>query len=436
MSKFSRSNPAEATAVTRALSSVRRPIVVVGGGVVGAACAHYLAAAGAPVLLIDKLEFGRGCSHGNCGYVSPSHVLPLCRPGAITSSLTTLFQRNSPFKLRFRLDPHFWYWLWKFARRCNQVDMIQAGHARHALLQSSRALFDELFAQKILQDCEWEAHGLLFVHKSRSHFENYAKTDELLRREFGVGAIPLVESELLKKEPSLLPGIGGAWLYECDAHLRPDRLMAAWRQRLIKAGVTIREHCELVSLEEGDHSISALITSAGRLEVDQVVFATGAWSRLLQSRFKTVIPIEPGKGYSITMPRPAICPKYPMIFEQHRVAVTPFQSGYRLGSTMEFAGFDPTLREDRLKLLTDAASLYLKEPIAEPVEERWFGWRPMSSDGIPLIGQIPTFKNAWLAAGHSMLGLSMSTGTGKLIAELLTGKHPHIDPHPYRLNRF
>lgn len=138
----------------------------------------------------------------------------------------------------------------------------------------------------------------------------------------------------------------------------------------------------------------------------------------------------------MTMPRPSICPKYPMIFEEHRVAITPMQSGYRIGSTMEFAGYDTSLNEARLSLLTNGAKHYLREPLCEPVQEKWYGWRPMSADGVPLIGQLPKFKNAWLAAGHSMLGLSMGAGTGKLIAELVTGTTPHIDPQPYRVDRF
>ncbi|SFI47755.1 D-amino-acid dehydrogenase [Planctomicrobium piriforme] len=411
-------------------------MVVVGGGVVGAACAHYLAVAGAPVLLIDKGDFGQGCSHGNCGYVSPSHILPLCRPGAVSSALRTFFRRNSPFQMRFRLDPAFWSWMWQFARRCNQIDMLQAGHARHSLLQSSRQLFDELLSEKVLEDIDWEAKGLLFVHQTRSHFEHYGETNELLTKEFGVGATPIREAELLEMEPALKPGVAGAWLYDCDAHLRSDKLMEAWQKRLVHDGVSIRENCELISLEEGDGAISAVNTTAGRIEVDQVVVATGAWTRLLSRQLRARIPIEPGKGYSITMRRPALCPTYPMIFEEHRVAVTPFASGYRIGSTMEFAGFDPTLRRDRLSLLTDAAAKYLHEPMAEPVLESWYGWRPMSCDGVPLIGRVPSFRNAWMAAGHSMLGVSMSTGTGKLISELVTGKHPHIDPHPYRVDRF
>ncbi|WP_437228072.1 NAD(P)/FAD-dependent oxidoreductase [Planctomicrobium sp. SH661] len=414
----------------------RRPIVVVGGGVIGASCAHSLAEAGAPVLLLDKGEFGQGCSHGNCGYVSPSHILPLCKPGAIGASLRTLLRRNSPFQLRFQWSWQFWSWMWRFARHCNQIDMIHAGHARHALLTASRELYSSMIASGVLRDCEWETKGLLFVHQSQEHFDKFADTDALLRKEFGLGAKAIAEPDLLKLEPTLKPGIAGAWFYECDAHLRPDKLMDAWQARLVSDGVSLRERCELIDIEQGDSGVSAVITTAGRIEVDQVVFATGAWTRLMKKQLRIPLPIEPGKGYSITMRRPNRCPKYPMIFEDHRVAVTPFASGFRVGSTMEFAGFDPSLKPARLKLLTDAARRYLHEPLTEPFLEKWSGWRPMSADGVPLIGRIPHLKNAWIAAGHSMLGVSMAPSTGRLIAELITGRHPHVDPHPYRVDRF
>jgi len=118
------------------------------------------------------------------------------------------------------------------------------------------------------------------------------------------------------------------------------------------------------------------------------------------------------------------------------VAVTPFRSGYRLGSTMEFAGYDSSLDPRRLELLTNAARLYLHTPGAEPIEERWFGWRPMTPDGLPLVGRSPALPNLWLAAGHNMLGLSMAPATGRLVAELLSGRPPHIDPAPYEPTRF
>ena len=190
----------------------------------------------------------------------------------------------------------------------------------------------------------------------------------------------------------------------------------------------------LVLINTSSNTIT--ITDTGTLKPRETIFATGAWSPLLQGELGCRIPVQPGKGYSMTMVRPEQCPKYPMIFEEHRVAVTPLTNAYRLGSTMEFAGYDASLNRKRLGLLSAGARHYLHTPTAEPVLEEWTGWRPMSCDGKPIIGRIPRLNNAWLATGHSMLGLSMATGTGKLVAQLLTGQPTHIDPHPYRVDRF
>jgi D-amino-acid dehydrogenase len=125
-----------------------------------------------------------------------------------------------------------------------------------------------------------------------------------------------------------------------------------------------------------------------------------------------------------------------LIFEEHRVAVTPLRSGFRLGSTMEFAGYDATLNRRRLDYLRQAARLYLHEPACEPVEEEWYGWRPMTWDGKPIIDRSPALANVVIAAGHNMLGLSMAPATGKLVQELLDGKPPHLDLAPYSVRRF
>jgi D-amino-acid dehydrogenase len=180
----------------------------------------------------------------------------------------------------------------------------------------------------------------------------------------------------------------------------------------------------------------AVSTAGGELAADAFVLAAGAWTPLLNDHLGCRLPIQPGKGYSVTTARPAICPKLPLIFEEHRVAVTPMQSGYRLGSMMEFVGYDDSIPPKRIGYLKEAASLYLHEPAGEPVEETWFGWRPMTPDGLPVIGPSPAMNNVLIAAGHNMLGLSMAPGTGRLVAELLDGRPPHIDPAPYSPGRF
>jgi len=312
--------------------------------------------------------------------------------------------------------------------------MLRSAAGIAALLNSSRRLFDEFLSEERI-DCDWETKGLLFVFQTRTAFEHYAHTDELLRERFGMPARRFDGDAVSGLEPALKPGLAGGYLYEGDAHLRPDRLMSELRRVLIGMGVEVRDRCEVLGLVRDANRAKAVRTTFGEIDADQFVMATGACTPLLNRELGGTVPIQPGKGYSITMPRPVVCPSYPLIFEEHRVAVTPFASGYRLGSTMEFAGYDETVNRSRLSLLTDAAKLYLRDPLAEPVQEAWWGWRPMTYDGLPVIDRSPAMGNVMIAAGHNMLGLPMATATGKLVAELLGAGPPHIDPAPYALRR-
>ncbi|MFM7168582.1 MAG: NAD(P)/FAD-dependent oxidoreductase [Planctomycetaceae bacterium] len=408
--------------------------VVIGGGVIGGFTAWYLAQAGHRVTLIEQSQFGKQCSHGNCGYVSPSHVIPLARPGQVLKGLkgmltTQTALRINPAKLTM-LAP----WLLKFALRCNSRAMMEAGKACHPLLQSSAALYREVFEQQNML-VDWKTDGLLFVFRDQHEFDAYAESDAWLRKHFDMPAEPFAGAALTALEPALKPGLAGAWLYRCDAHLRPGKLMSELKRIITAAGVRVLEQTAMKSFAGGNGRALAVETTGETLTADNFVVAVGAWAPLLQQSLGVKLPIQPGKGYSITMARPKLCPKYPMILEECHVAITPFEEGYRVGSTMEFSGYDTSLNRARLNYLRSGAAEYLHEPTAEPVEEEWYGWRPMTADGIPYIDRSPRYGNVWIAAGHSMLGISMGTGTGKLVSELITGAKPHVDPALYRIRR-
>ena len=344
-------------------------IVVIGGGVIGAMCAWYLTQAGRSVTVLDRGSFGGACSHGNCGFISPSHVLPLTTPGGIQKALRSMLNSESPFYIKPRFSPALWRWLWNFARRCNQRDMLAAAGSLHRLLQSSKELYADLINGERL-DCQWQQAGLLFVYRDEHEFHEFAATNQLILEQFGLAAEPIESSALATMEPALKPGLGGAWYYRCDSHLRPDRLMAEMKRVLLARGVRIIENCACEELVIEHGQARAAKTAQGEIPGRQFVAATGAWTPHWRQLLGCRIPIQPGKGYSITMPRPSICPKYPLIFEQHRVAITPLPSCYRIGSTMEFAGYDSSINERRLKVLTNSASLYLREPYCEPVLEK------------------------------------------------------------------
>src|SRR5258708_3557056 len=162
-------------------------IVIVGGGVIGAACAYYLSADGHQVTLLDRGEFGRGCSHANCGYVCPSHVLPLATPSAVGQTLKAMLARNSPFSIKPRLSWSLFSWLWQFARRCNVHDMMHSAVGIQALLNSSRKLYDDWLRDESI-DCEWDTHGLLFVFRTLEAMNHHSETDHLLREQFNMPA--------------------------------------------------------------------------------------------------------------------------------------------------------------------------------------------------------------------------------------------------------
>ncbi|MEX0729045.1 MAG: FAD-dependent oxidoreductase [Planctomycetaceae bacterium] len=415
----------------------QRRIVIIGGGIIGLACADEFSRAGWQATVVDKGEIGHGCSHGNCGLVCPSHVLPLAEPGAIGKAMKSLFQRNSPFRVKPRFDLALMSWFWQFARRCNERDLLASAAGCHALLQSSMTLYHELMEREVF-DCDWETQGLLFVYRHQREMEAYAAIDRLLTEHFQMSAQRFTGDELVGFEPTLKPGLAGGWYYPDDAHVRSDRLIAEWRKSLLARGVRMIEQREFQQFVGGaSGEVAGIVTkNNGEFTGDQFLIATGAWTPMLSDALKIRLPIQPGKGYSLTVPRPERSPRVPMIFPEHKVAATPWRSGFRLGSIMEFAGYDTSLSPSRLQLLRDGAKPYLHTPIPAIADEEWFGWRPMTYDSLPIIDRVPHFKNVWIAAGHNMLGLSMAPATGRLLRELVEGKPPHIDPRPYRAGRF
>lgn len=416
--------------------SDEKRVLVIGGGVIGMACGHYLRQAGFQVTVIDQAKIGDACSKGNCGFVCPSHVLPLAEPGAIGSSVAMLLQSGGPLKVKWRFDRSFWNWMANFAKRCNERDMLESARGIQALLASSMELYETLVADGSVH-CEWQKRGMLFAYKRQAALDAYASTNRLLTEKFNEPARKLSGKELQEFEPALAKQLAGAWYFEHDAHLRPDRLLATWRSYLAEQGVRFIEQRTLQRFDQQAKRASCAIASGDPFVADYFVVATGAWTPRLASILGYQVPIEPGKGYSVTLPRPEKCPTYPIIFPERRVAVTPMESGLRLGSMMEFVGYDESIRPERLRVLTSTAAEYLPDlKLDETWPEKWFGWRPMTYDSRPVIGPCPGFDNVFLATGHNMLGLSMAPATGKLVAELVTGARPHISASPYDPARF
>jgi len=200
--------------------------------------------------------------------------------------------------------------------------------------------------------------------------------------------------------------------------------------------VEVVEQAEVQSLDLREGRLQGVNTSAGYQPAELAVVATGAEAPRFAQPLGCKLPIQPGKGYSLTLSPVPQPPAHPMIFESHHVAITPLEGALRIGSTMEFAGYDRSINRRRMELLWRSAREHLREvPETDSVVE-WAGWRPMTYDGLPCIDRAPAAENVVVAAGNGMIGVASAPATGRLAAELAVGAAPFIDPQPYALRRF
>lgn len=417
-----------------AASTATDDVLILGGGVIGLACAHYLVEAGRSVRIIERGTLGAATSFGNCGTITPSHAPPLAAPGMISKALRWMLQPDAPLYIRPRLDPALAHWLFRFALRCNARDWRESAIGKFALLDQSRREI-EAMVDGLGLACEFTASGFRYVHRDAATLDK-ALTDLPKLREIGIAAHALDPKALADAEPALLPGMAGSIEFPGDAQFRPDAFTRELARSLRQRGVAIEEGTAVVGFDAASGRIDGVRTERGNFHAREVVSAFGPWSAGLLHSLGLRLPIQPGKGYSITYSRPALAPRLPMVLRERSVCVTSWGSGFRLGSTMEFSGYDDRLNRTRLDALERAAREYLREPVGAERREEWFGWRPMTWDDLPLVGKATGYDNLWLATGHGMMGMSMSAGTGQLLSQLMTGGETAIDPRPYRPQRF
>ena len=417
------------------MDASRSDVLILGGGVVGLSCALYLLKAGARVRVLEQGTPGCGSSHGNCGTITPSHAAPLAMPGMLGVALRSMFRADAPLYLNPRIDGPRLRWLMGFARRCNWRDFEHAAQARAAILQRSRHLLGALIRDERL-DCEFVEAGLLYVYRqSRQMVDDEHHHASLLDR-LGIPVQRLRGDEVEAMEPALKSGVLGGLFHPEDARLRPDRYVAELARLVRERGGVIETGAKIERFETDGRRIVRVVTSRGDFAGERVLLALGAWSPLLGQRLGLRLPMQPGKGYSLTYTRPTHAPRHAMVLRDVSVCVTTWESGFRLGSTMEFSGYAEGLNRRRLDALRRGAAEGLREPEGPELQEEWWGWRPMSVDEVPIIGPSTRWSNLHLATAHGMLGVSMSAATGELVAAQLNETTPSFDPAPYAPARF
>jgi D-amino-acid dehydrogenase len=402
-------------------------ILVIGAGVIGLSTAYYCARRGFRVTVIDRNPEQRdGCSFGNAGMVTPSHFVPLAAPGMVALGLKWMWNPESPFYIKPRLNPELMLWGWKFMRAANARHVERSAPLLRDLSFASRTCFEELAALPA-NDFGLVKKGLVMLCKTQeslAHESAFAKQ----ANELGVPAEVLDAKGLAKLDPDVTMDAAGGVYFPKDCHLSPNRFMAGLKQQCDATGVQFLWCTDVRNFTHDVPRITAVKTTAGEFNADEIVLAGGSWTPVIARELGLRIPMQAGKGYSLTLPRPRELPQICAILTEARVAVTPMGEALRFGGTMEIAGLNEEINPVRVQGIIKAASRYYPKftPDQFADVQPWRGLRPCSPDGLPYIGRTGKFSNLSIATGHAMMGLTLGPITGRLLAEILSGEKPSI----------
>ncbi|MBN1222036.1 MAG: FAD-dependent oxidoreductase [Candidatus Aminicenantes bacterium] len=409
-------------------------VLIIGGGAIGVCSAYYLAKKGVSVSLCDMKGVASGCSEANAGLIVPSYIIPLANSGAFSQGIRWMMHSDSPFYIKPQLDFSLLRWIWRFWKASKGPQVEKGMRTLKGLSYASSALFEALIREESIQ-CNYRKDGWLFVYRTKKGFLAGREEAHLLESH-GVQAKVLKADETLEMEPTLLPGIAGAVHYPEDAHLDPAAFVCGLADRLKDKGVAVLEQTEVTGFEAHSGTIKSVRTTQGDFHPRQVIVAAGSWSPGILRFVKRRLPVQPAKGYSITLEKPGNCPKIPLYLGESKVAVTPLEKTLRLGGTLELTGMDFSIKKRRVDAVKSASREYLGQ--IEGLDEGafWSGLRPCSPDGLPVISRVSGYSNLYVATGHGMLGISLAPVTGELISQLVIGQTPDIDMTPFSADRF
>ncbi len=414
-------------------------VLVLGSGVIGTTLAYYLAKAGHQVTVVDRqpgpaLE----TSFANAGEVSPGYSAPWAGPGVPLKAIKWMLMHHSPLVIKPMLDPAMWRWGLSMLRNCTEA-AYQVNKSRMVrVAEYSRDCMKALRAETGISYDE-RAKGTVQLFRTQKQLDGIGKDVDILK-EFGVPFQVLDRAGYLEYEPALAPVqekfVGALRLPgdETGDCFKFTQNLARMAEAL---GVKFLFGTAIEGIEQDGRRITGIRTAAGTLTADQYVLALGSYSTALLKTVGIDIPVYPVKGYSITVPitNPAMAPESTLMDETHKVAVTRLGDRIRVGGTAQLSGFDLSLDESRRKTLEFIVSDLFPKGGDVSKAEFWTGLRPMTPDGTPIIGKT-RYANLMLSTGHGTLGWTMAAGTGRVIADLISGRVPEISVEDLSVARY
>jgi D-amino-acid dehydrogenase len=413
--------------------------VVLGAGVVGVATAWYLAEGGYRVTVIDRQPAaGLETSFANGALVTPSMSDPWAAPGVPALIVKYWGREDAPFLLRARALPGMAGWGLRFLRNCAPARWRENTETVLRLGLYSRDALDALTAATGIAYDRIE-RGNLRVYQDAAALEHAAKSAEMYRG-LGLPVDVLDGPACVALEPALRPVAGSL---AGGVHYKGDRagdalvFTQALAARAAARGVGFQFGTTILGLETEGDRVSAVLTDKGRVAGERFVLALASYSAPLARSIGLSLPIQPVKGYSVTLPLGGwnSAPTLPIVDYDRKIAVVQLGQRIRIAGTAEFAGYDTSPNPRRGAAVLDAFSALFPEHPSTGQAQHWHGLRPMTPDGRPIIGAT-RFRNLFVNSGHGPLGWTLACGSGKALADLIDGRRPEIDMEGFSLGRF
>ena len=414
-------------------------VLVLGGGVIGVASAYYLAKAGHEVELVDR-QSGPALetSFANAGEVSPGYSAPWAGPGVPVKAIKWMLMQHSPLVIWPMLDPAMWRWGAMMLANCTARAYALNKSRMVPIAEYSRDCLKALRAETGIGYDE-RAQGTLQLFRTQKQLDGIGG-DVAVLKQYGVPFEVLDRDGFCAVEPALKltrDKFVGALRLPNDETGDCFKFTKRLAEMAAELGVQFRWNTRIDALQVGSAGITGVHTDAGLLQADRVVLALGSHSPQLLKPVGIRIPVYPVKGYSITVPitDAQFAPESTIMDETHKVAVTRLGDRIRVGGTAELAGFSLNLREARRGTLEHVVTDLFPKGGDVSKAEFWCGLRPMTPDGTPIVGATRV-KNLLLATGHGTLGWTMACGTGRVIADLVSGRQPDIDVSGLAMARY
>lgn len=401
--------------------------VVIGGGVIGLTTAYHLAREGETVTLVDQRQTGLGASDVNAGWVVPAESAPVPGPGVVLQSLKWMTRPDSPLYIKPSLKPDFIAFMLGMFRASNGKAQRAGFAAMLALAENTVHTFDDYRDDGV--DYELHHTGLLMAFKDKELMQHHLGYVDLAER-YGLAPNVLLGDDVRAHEPLLNDSVEGGLYFPKELSLDPSAFGRALHRKLVELGVEIVENSPIDGVQEAGGRVTSVSSGTELFSGDNFVLAAGAWTGKLSRLFGANLPIRPGKGYCVETAPLGL--RSATNLHDAKVAVTPLETRLRLAGTMEFGGLDEKINQVRIEAILRAPGNYFRDwepPKTSDIRPR-AGMRPMSPDGLPIIGRLPRHSNAFVSGAHAMMGVGFSPATAVLLTDMIrTGKvSPLLEP--------